>query len=707
MFGTLRPTGVDPTVADKLRAMAGLSQQAGNLAFNFGAEKAQKEGKLQGMQSVKRDENGVIAPELKQEGLSIRNKAFNDGAILAHRAQISIDSKERLDALQEEHKLDPDSFKAMANAYKKGTLAGMPEELSVLVASDLDSSISSRKSVLDKDFFHRAEREQKATLADGLESVTDDILNATRKGDLDRVTKLAVESDAMLNQAVESGLVDPVDAQRIREDRAEQITKQNALYEIESVIFNDDLSLDDKIRKGTGLIEAARKADLKDLDPDQKDSVLNIIGAKVADLQRQRAQQQAEMTIEDARRVSNLKIDAKNGLDDATNLMERTEREFVSKKISGNERTSIINDIIGGHGKAVKKLNDYSLVAKKLAGNNPEIVLEQKLIDDYYNEVAMPQLEGLDPTQKIATQAHFVSVLRAVPDRIEKEILNNVLSNDPELIRQSAELIDRIDEIPGLPDLAVTANQRAFVATVNNLAVNMAPEQAIEIANRLTDPTNKARVEAKEAELDEKSSRGYSIRERYPRKVEKEFSNIWGSDYLVAGLNKEQVEKEYADTFEPLFKAGMTAKDAHAKTIDLLKRNWKESQFGFMRNPPEDYYSVQGNTEYIKKQLISELMARTIGLNISDKNVFLFSDDQTAREAASGAPSYRMIVLDNGLQPIILNDEDGRPSNRWMPDKQKEIDRQVKENEKAATAIMKESLNQKEKQRIRLMERRN
>lgn len=683
-FGKFRSPNVGGENTEVLTRLANLGSQAQGIAFGIGAEQAKEEGRLAGLQSVEREGGQVKKPELEDPGISIRKRAFNEASVLAHRAAIQTDTKNRLDELQREESLDPANFELRAQAYKEGLISDMPEELAVLIGADVESSIASRKSKLDDQFFKRIERENQATLAEGLETFTDDILNATREGDEQRVGDLSIQLEAMLNQSVDSGILDPVKANEIREGLRERGEEQKALGEVDRIVFNEDLSLEERLNKGVEFLEDLRGRDLKDLDPSQKDSLLRVVGGKVLDLEKQLARENSKRNIETEREVSDLKVAATQGFDSLPNLIERTEKMFKEGKISGNERTSILNSAYSGNRKAAQQAQDFSLVAKKLTGDFPEIVLHQKTIDDYYDKVYAPILEGSEGSQKNAAQAQYISVLKAVPKTIKDEITNNLLSGDAGLVSDTADLINRIDETPGLSDLAVNANQRAFADVLTGLLVTMEPEQAAKIALEQTDPRDTARITQREEQI--KSDK---MREDYSGWVEDGFEGVFGANFLQDNINQQAVEAEFQQTFESFFKAGMDKDRARDKTIELLQRNWKESQFGFMKHPPEQYYRVGQNVEYIKEQYMSDLVKGTIGLEFTKDNIFLQADERTSREAAQGKPSYRMLVIDNNgeIHAPVMSDAEGRPSNRWMPDPEKEMARQLKESEKKAAEI--------------------
>ena len=685
MFGQLRAPGADNSGSERLRALAGLSNQVGEIAFKAFSSKRQKAGALAGAQSVKRNEEGEIqAPELQSE-FTIFGKNFNRSAVLAHRAQIGIDTKEDLDRIQNEFKLDPEGFKNAVSAARKGMIQGMPEELSVIVGQDFDSSVSSRLSKINSDFFRRETEAQQATFLESIESGTDDLLNSIRSGDVERTKEISIQNEAFLNEAVDAGLIKAGHAVKLKENILERSTEQNALRSIDQIVFNEELSIEEQLEKGSAFIDDLRKKELKDLSPEQKDSLVNVVSGKLAGLQRQLAQANSQKNIEDERRISNLKVNANNAFDTPSNLIENIEAEFNGGFISGNERTALLNDVFGGQNRQTQSAKDFSAVAKKLTGDNPEIVLSDKIVSDYYGEVLSPDLSE-DPAVRIAQQAQYVSVLKAVPSQIKNEIKNNLLSGDAALIVQSIDLIGRIDKIPGLPELAISTNQQAFALWVRDLSVNLEPEEAVKIARELTDPNNKARVEAKEKEL--KATGWGSIRDKYPEWANDVFEGTFGGDRLTDGINAQQVTSEYKTLFEAGFKSGMDESQAKDYAAKRLESNWKDSQFGFMKHPPENFYAVQGNSEYMMTQLVSDIRKGTVGVKFGKDDVFLVSDDKTDRQASHQQPTYRMMMRmpDGSLAPVIMQDENGNPSSRWAPDQKKQQKKIMDINEEKTKA---------------------
>lgn len=675
-FSQLRPTGVDPTAGANLRALAGLSEQVGDIAFQVGARKRAKEGAIAGAQAVERDNEGnIIPPKLESETFSIFGEAFNKAAILANKSQIAIDTREALDRLQNQHKLDPEAFRIASDGLKKGTLKGMPEELAVLVGRDIDSSVSNRHSKLLNDSFKRESASQRATALDSMESLQDELLTAVRDGDAERQKELLINANSELDAWVETGQITFEESRRIKEDTRERIQEQEALRDIDNIVFNENLSLDEQFEKGTSFVKSLRKKTLKDLSPEQKDSLIRIVEAKVNDIARQRASELRARDIAQEKVVSNLKIQAnlveekaKNGeFEDLAPLIEETERLHNKGAISGNERTSIFTHIA----KAQDEISRITLADKRilarLDGDNL-IVMNKKDVDFFYKRNVQDDIETLPPEAQNMANANFIQLTRSIPSQVKEKLSSQVLSGDPEQIKQASGLIDRIDEIPGLADLAVDANQRAFIDNVVSLSQSMEPEQAVKIARELSDPRDKARIEAREELI-----KTEKLREDYPDKVENAFEGLFGGDFLVDNVNKQAVEAEYANLFEAFFKGGMSEDAADAKATEILQTNWRESDFGFMKHRPEDYYSIAGETDYIKDQLIKDLRKDFIGTKFKKDDVFLLSDDETSRKAAQGRPDYRVIVVDDNGQFVNF-------PGRWAPDPSIEQKRQEEEN---------------------------
>jgi len=457
LFSSFTPTGANPKAGANLRALAGLSEGVGDIAFQVGAKKRAKEGEIAGAQSVERDSDGnIIPPDLKDETFSIFGESFNKAARLAHKSQVAIDTRESLDRLQEEHKLDPAAFKNAASGLRKGTLKGMPEELAIIVGRDIDSSVSNRHSKLLNQSFKRESAQQRATALDSMESLQDELLNTVREGDEERQQELLIGANAELDAWVETGQITANEARQIKEDTAERVQEQEALRDIDKIIFNEDLSLEEQFQKGSDFVKRLRDESLPDLSPEQKDSLVRVVDAKVNNIGQQIASKSRARDIEQEKIVSNLKIQtnlieerAKNGeLVDLSPLIEETEGLHNKGTISGNERTSLLTHVA----KAQDEINRITLADKRILarlGGDNSIVMNKKDVDFFYKRNVQDDIERLPPEAQSLAKAEFITQTRSIPSQVKQQLTSQVLSGDPEQIKQASELVDRIDNIPG------------------------------------------------------------------------------------------------------------------------------------------------------------------------------------------------------------------------------------------------------------------
>ena len=235
------------------------------------------------------------------------------------------------------------------------------------------------------------------------------------------------------------------------------------------------------------------------------------------------------------------------------------------------------------------------------------------------------------------------------------------------LMAAAVDLIDRVDEIPGMFNELVTPNQRAYATTVASLSEVLSPEQAVVEARKLTDPRNKDRVEAAKQAIKE---------EKYPEKYAS-----WTEDALgdMPVVNGARAIRQYGDLFETYFTNGMSESDAKSQAERAMIANWGESEdFGFMQYPPENFYAVNGETAYIKDQLVKDVRTQFLFAEpVTADNMFLLSDDYTARTATTGKPEYVVMVRQRDGTLTTLQDSNGEV--RWTPDQDEEIERQTEE----------------------------
>lgn len=683
-YGKFEPTGPDFSTAKRFQALSGLADQVGETAVQLGqialkerATKAAKAGALAGAQ-VERDEEGnIIAPEL-QEDNTIYGQAFRESAINAYKSGISLDARKRLDELAEQYKDDPIAYKKEADAYKSGVIQSLPLELQVEVAPTLDEDIYFREKVVRKNFTDNEFNKNLAILEENVSSLENEILYAARNGDVEQQQALQTRLNKLLADNV--ALVDPTKAQGRLDALAKNVAEETYLGEIDEIANNEYLSLPERLARTENLLSELRNTEfLADLTPDEKRALESQIDGRVNDLRVQLAKEQSTRTSAQALEVSELEIDAKNGRRLGDEIIRDANRLFRDGVINGDERTSIINNVYSQQEKNLDKNNRILDVSERIKGDSTVVVTQQG-IDDYYDDMLEPQLEGVE--DKSLVQANYINSTRMIPTKIKRQVNQYLSSGDPQLITEAAVLIDRVDEIPGMFDAMVPPSAKIFATNMTRLMGVMSPEKAYEQSKQLLGgELDRARIELRQSKIKD---------EKYPEKYEKWTKNVVGD---VGALSMGLATRQYQTIFESYYLNGADEDTAKEQAEKFLSTNYGDSIFGTMMYPPEQYYTLGGDIEYMKDQIYDSISGLTdIYGEIDPDSIMLLSDDVTARTASEGRPMYKVSFLDEfGL--IQTTNE------YFMPDiesaKQKKIDEaEQRINEARALTPIQEKLEQ-------------
>lgn len=677
-YGKFEPTGPDFSTAKRFQALAGLADQVGETAVQLGqialkerATKAAKAGALAGAQ-VERDEEGnIIAPEL-QEDNTIYGQAFRESAINAYKSGISLDAQKRLDELATEFGDDPTAYKKEADAYRSGVLQSLPPELQAELQPKLDQDIYFREKQLRKTFTDNQFKQNLADVEAEISSLENEIQYAARNGDTERQQALEQRLYDRLGEVGE--FVDPQQAKSRLDKLSKNVAEEVYLGQIDRIVFDEELPLEERLVKGEKLLSDLRSTDFfADLTPDEKRTLETQVDARVNDVRIAVGKQKSQRSSEIALEVSELEIDAKNGRRPADKIIRDADRLFFSGDISGDERTSIINNVYASQGKAQDKNTRILDVSDRIKGD-PTVTVTQQGIDDYYEEMLEPQLEGM--ADKSLVQANFISATRMIPKKVKIQVNQQLISGDPALVTQAAQLIDRVDEIPGMFDQLTTPATKTFATNMVRLMEVMSPEEAYKRSEQfLGDGLDQDRIDFR---------RNIIKKEKYQEDYEKWTRDVVGD---LDAVSMGRAVNQYQTIFESYFLEGMDESTARDQAEKFMNANYSDSIFGKMMYPPEQYYTLGGDIEYMRDQIYSEISAASeLFGDVDPDNIKLISDEVTARTASEGRPMYRVVFEDeNGV--LQTTNEYFIPDVASAMDQKREEARQRIEKERALTPI--------------------
>lgn len=657
------------TLLNRLQQFKGATERLVDVAeTKRGAEEAQEV-------DLKKVGGITQAPEKRVAGVletvltgGVSTKQYNKSLQTAYLASLGNDTKEAINAIEAENPDNIAQFNEKAAGYASGVLKGVDPSARQQISQFLDNTISNSRLRVHRKNIRKNKSEAEAESLVAATSFANESARLSREGNTVGAGEFLIQSFDVIDGLVESGGLSADRAANMKREIERESTEQTLRGQFDTTVETDGPEaaleqlnqIENKIPKGW--------------TPDEWDTFVKSEKASLGQELTKAAKLASEVSIEQAREISNIKIQASTGTGDAGKIVQRTETLFNEGKISPSERTSILTKIVNQQKGAIKKAADFAQVAKRYAGDDG-IVLEPSVINDYYKENMVEPLSQLDPALKVQQQALFVDRMKHVPDAMRSEITTQLRSGDPDLIADASELIDRIDSTPGLIDRTFTEHDRAFAQQVVSLSANLEPEEAVKLATDLTDPTNQARIDSIKNVIKDKK-----LADEYPSIVQDAFNPFGPFEGTQVGeISLPLITREYKDLFESHYEAGMTENNAKEKALALIKRNWKKSEVTgqVMKYAPDDYYQVSGSVDYIKNQLVNDVNKEFIfEKSVRSEQLFLQATETTARTASQGNPEYRVVmVIDGNITPLY--------GFTWKPDQQKQIDKVTKENEKA------------------------
>ena len=635
-YGRFTPTGVDTSQAKRLQALSGLAEQVGDIAFDIGAkiqtERGQEAGVASGMEAAQEGQ----APETKEgflSAISIYDQAYNKAALNAYSSGIRVDGKKKLFELEEKYAADPDpvAFQSDFNGYMKGVTEGLPED----IAADLRLRLT-EDAMRVQGRLADAQRERQfdlaaANLNEELTTLADEQARAARDGDDTRVQELQLQIE---NIGLENNeILDPAAYSKFTSEQEDRLIVQSNLGQLDRAILNnEDLSLQERIENGKQMLATITANPIEGLSPEQQSKLESQMATRLNQLESRLVEEDTAFGIE----LSDYEVQVASGNIDPVDVDQQANEWYTTGRISQSEMTSLKKSARTAVAKKAETTAVNVNITKQFTDQrDPYYVPDQSDINKYYDDVYVPAQEGATPEQRMLTDAIFIQKTRMIPSTVKNQTNSYLLSGDPALIMQAAQLIDRVDETPGMFDQITNVQTKAFASNMVRLMEVMDPKEALRLSQQLTDPADQNRVTARRDQIKT---------EKYNDKYVDWTRDIVGEADPTSFQN---AVSQYQTIFESYYLAGSDEDSARAQAEKMIQSNYTQSIFGDMMYAPEQYYSVNGSVEYMRDQLDEEIRAEAPNLQFDRENIYLLTDDATSRSAAAGSPMYRVLILDD------------------------------------------------------------
>ena len=271
-FGGLRPTGADTSGVDRLRTLAGLTNQVQDIAFEQGAKKRKKEGLLAGAQAgidaVKKGEGLKV----EEAGLfSIHDEAYNQSMKAAYVAGVDNDSKQRLSQLASDNATDLVAFNALASAHKKATLQNIDPEVSILLEQSMDSDISTASIKIREN-----EKQKNLAEADSQQQISiqnnmDLALSHAFEGDFQKASDSLVTAQAFNDARMSSGKISASEHQKTAKALTNAVDIEANRSQFNNLLENNEVT------KMINFIQKVSDEKIKGKTPEEHRNLVSIL----------------------------------------------------------------------------------------------------------------------------------------------------------------------------------------------------------------------------------------------------------------------------------------------------------------------------------------------------------------------------------------------------------------------------------------------
>ena len=417
-------------------------------------------------------------------------------------------------------------------------------------------------------------------------------------------------------------------------EQEDRLIVQSNLGQLDRAIFEneEDLSLQERIENGKQMLATITANPIEELSPEQQSKLESQMATRLNQLESRLVEEDTAFGIE----LSDYEVRVASGSIDPVDVDQQANEWYTAGRISQSEMTSLKKLARTAVARKAETTAVNANITKQFTDQrNPYYVPDQSDINKYYDDVYAPAQEGATPEQRMLTDAIFIQKTRMIPSTVKNQTNSYLLSGDPALIMQAAQLIDRVDETPGMFDQITNVQTKAFASNMVRLMEVMDPKEALRLSQQLTDPADQNRVTARRDQIKT---------EKYNDKYVDWTRDIVGESDPTSFQN---AVSQYQTIFESYYLAGSDEDAARAQAEKMIQSNYTQSIFGDMMYAPEQYYAVNGSVEYMRDQLDEEIRAEAPNLQFDRDNIYLLTDDATSRSAAVGSPMYRVLILDD------------------------------------------------------------
>lgn len=652
------------SLADRLESFA---RETDRLTSAIGSKRGYEEGS---QVKIEKDEQGIAKqPQKKKAGVvdllvtggaktAAYNRAIQDGYF----ASLETDVRTRVAEMELKHQDSLINFNEEAEGFISGVVNNVDPVAREATRRFIDERVASSRLRIQEKTLRKNKEEANASRFAAIDVAGIEAAQMARSGDMRGSSNALLDAFATIDGMVQSHDLATDKAAEMKRGMEREATEQTYRFEL------DKLNPDQALQR----IEEMKNTVPKGWTPDEWDLFTQSSEADVLhELAKAKIRKQ-EISLDALREISNLKIQAKTGTGVPSQIIKRTEELFNSGAIKEQTRTSILTNLTNSQKTANKEAESMARVNARLGDDNSADPVSQKDVDYVWNTHISPSLQDKPMLERNAHIEDFVLKTRLIPTEVRNRISGALNSDNIEAMVEAVELIDRIENIRGMPDDLFPTNEKVFAEIAVNLSKNMEPAEAVKIARANTSPNDKARIDFRKEQLK-------NAEINYKKEIDGYFNPILGSTRITP-IDQDRITQEFKILYDQFYIAGND--NPAEKAAKFIKRNWGVSTAigdkpRVMKYPVEHFYAINSmdpaDTAYIGKQLYNDIKkSHLFNEAINPNQIYLIANRHTAETAALGQPEYIVqIVTDNGLEEL---------PDPWKPDREAEVQRRLKEH---------------------------
>ncbi len=330
----IQPTAMGNEQAQGFQSLANKLQSFANQQSQIADQDAAREGELSGQTAASGKSSGVDF----HEGNTIRGRAFNKGALMAHAAQIQIDVRSDVANFARTNPFDIEGFDTQVEGMRKGLLTEIDPILRPHAEKEINDYVSRARSGIQDNVYKQNTTEYLSIVTTAVAGMREDALIAAREGDIELYERKMAQISAIYDEGIKDGVLDADSVAKDNVTFSEKTDGQIMEGWINRLIESDPEKAQEELNKFAKGENTELEKDIS-LLPDTRDAIVS------------RAQTKINKLVTAQKTATTLKTkQAKSALDDFNSVVDQghlPDAEALDLALENAKGTEYYDNLVG------------------------------------------------------------------------------------------------------------------------------------------------------------------------------------------------------------------------------------------------------------------------------------------------------------------------------------------------------------------------